>query len=119
MSDGVGAFLFGATSETEQAELERQVSVILSSLEQVAKGPDPVTVGLTSQGVDLITWLMDLGAAPDRFEVSRTIKLIGRGRPAVMLVIAPNVAEEMRSMVERGAFRHRAGATDPDAIRVH
>lgn len=112
-------YLFGASTEAEQAERETQVSQILSSLDQVSRSEAPVSVGLTSEGVELITWLMDLGAAPDRFQVSETIRVISTGRPAVMLLIDPNVAGEMRSLVERGAFRHRAGASDPSLVRIH
>lgn len=116
---GSETYLFGARTEQEQTERERQISLILTSLEQVSRSSEPVSVGLSSEGVELITWLMDLGAAPARFQVSETLRLIGTGRPAVMLLIAPNIAGEMRSLVERGAFRHRAGATDPATIRIH
>jgi hypothetical protein len=119
MSSGTAPYLFGARSTEEQAEREGAVNLILSSLEQVSRSEAPVSVGLTSEGVELITWLMDLGAAPNRFQVSETLRLISTGRPAVMLLIAPNIAGEMRSLVERGAFRHRAGARDPSTIRIH
>lgn len=119
MSSGSEPYLFGARSSEEQAEREGAVNLILSSLEQVSQSVAPVSVGLTSEGVELITWLMDLGAAPGRFQVSDTLRTISSGRPAVMLLIAPNIAGEMRSLVERGAFRHRAGASDPTALRIH
>lgn len=116
---GSQTFLFGATCAREQAERERQLDLILSSLDEVSRAPEPVTVGLTEGGVSLITWLMDLGAAPDEFPVSKTLKLLGTGRPALMIILAPHVAAEMRSLVEKGAYRHRAGATDPSSVRIH
>lgn len=119
MQTRTDTYLFGASSEAEQAERETQVSLILSSLEEVSRSPAPVSVGLTSDGIELVTWLMDLGAAPDRFQVSDTLRLISTGRPAVMIILAPNVAGEMRDLVERGVFRHRAGASDPSLVRIH
>ena len=101
------------------SERERQLDLILSSLDEVSRAPEPVTVGLTEDGVSLITWLMDLGAAPNEFPVSKTLKLLGAGRPALMIILAPHVAAEMRSLVEKGAYRHRAGATDPSSVRIH
>lgn len=112
-------YLFGAETEADQADRERQVSLILTSLAEASRSNGPVTVGISAEGVSLMTWLMDLGAAPDQFQVSQTLKVIGKGRPSVLIMLAPNVAGEMRALIEKGAFRHRAGATDPSTIRIH
>lgn len=119
MKNTAEPYLFGAETEAQQADRERQVSLILTSLEEVSRSQEPVTVGLSADGVSLVTWLMDLGAAPGQFPVSRTLRLLGAGRPSIMLMLNPNIAGEMRALIEKGAFRHRAGATDPSAIRIH
>jgi len=117
--DMTGTYLFGASCEATQADQEAQVSIILSTLKQVADADAPLTIGLTSHGVRLITWLMDLGAAPGRYQASNVIRMIGANRPMVNFLITPEVAEHMRALVEIGEARHRAGALNPDAIRIH
>lgn len=119
MQNADDSYLFGAENEADQAERERQVSLILTSLEEVSRSISPVTIGISAEGVGLMTWLMDLGAAPGQFPVSRTLRLLGTGRPSIMLMLTPDVAGEMRVLIEKGAYRHRAGATDPSAIRIH
>jgi hypothetical protein len=112
-------YLFGAETDADQTDRERQVSLILTSLEEASRSDRPVTVGISAEGVSLMTWLMDLGAAPGQFPVSRTLRLLGTGRPSIMLMLNPNIAGEMRALIEKGAFRHRAGATDPTSLRIH
>lgn len=112
-------YLFGAENAADQAERERQVSLILTSLKEASRSETPVTVGISAEGVILMTWLMDLGAAPDQFPVSRTLKLLVTGRPAIMIMITSDIAGEMHVLIEKGAYRHRAGATDPSMIRIH
>jgi hypothetical protein len=114
-----GTFLFGAGSESEQAEREGQVRLILSSLEEASGASAPVLVGLTQEGAVLLTWLLDLGAAPDGFPPAGMIRTLAAGRPGVMVMIPPDVASRMRDLVELGAARHRAGLTDPAAMRIH
>jgi hypothetical protein len=119
MTSGSETYLFRARSAEEQTEREKQVRLILSSLTEAASAPVPVLMGLSVEGVDLITWLMDLGAAPEAFPPSVMIRDLSRGRPGVMVMVTPDTAERMRAMVERGAFRNRAGASDPSALRIH
>ena len=114
-----GAFLFGASSEGEQAEREGQVRLILSSLTEASGAGAPVMVGLTQEGVSLMTWLLDLGAAPAAFSPASMIRTLATGRPGVMVMIPPDMASRMRDLVELGAARHRAGLIDPAAMRIH
>ena len=117
--NGSRSYLFGARSTEEQAAREAQVRLILSSLEEASGAPAPVLVGLTPDGVDLLTWLIDLGSAPDAFPPAAMIRTIATGRPGVMVMIAPDLAGRMRSRVELGEPRHRAGVSDPALIRIH
>jgi len=119
MRTGTETFLFRARSVAEQTEREAQVRLILASLGEAAASPVPVLMGLSPDGVDLITWLMDLGAAPEAFPPSVMIRTMSAGRPGVMMMITPEAAQNMRAMVERGEIRNRAGATDPSAVRIH
>lgn len=114
-----GTFLFGAGSASEQADREAQVRLILSSLEEASGAPAPVLVGLTHEGVSLLTWLLDLGSAPEAFPPAGMIRTLATGRPGVMVMIAPDLASRMRDLVELGAARHRAGLNDPASIRMH
>lgn len=117
--NGSETYLFRARSAEEQAMREAQVRLILSSLEEASGAPAPVLVGLTPDGVELLTWLLDLGAAPGGFPPAGMIRTLATGRPGVMVMIAPDLAGRMRSLVELGEARHRAGLTDPALIRIH
>lgn len=119
MRGSTGAFLFGACSKNEQAGREEQVQIILSSLEEASKASAPVLVGFTHEGADLLTWLLDLGSAPGVFPPASMIQTLVAGRPGIMVMIAPDMAEKMRSLVEIGEARHRAGLSDPAAVRIH
>ncbi len=113
-----GVFLFGSGSESEQAEREEQVRLILSSLTEASGASAPVLVGLTQEGVSLLTWLLDLGAAPAAFPPAGMIRTLATGRPGVMVMIPPDMASRMRDLVDLGAARHRAGLTDPASMRI-
>ena len=117
--NGTQTYLFRARSAEEQAMREAQVRLILSSLEEASGAPAPVLVGLTPDGVELLTWLLDLGAAPQAFHPASALRSIAVGRPGVMAMIAPEMAARMRSLVELGEARHRAGLSDPTQIRIH
>lgn len=117
--DGSETYLFRARSTEEQAMREARVRLILSSLEEASGAPAPVLVWLTPDGVELLTWLLDLGAAPGGFPPAGMIRTLATGRPGVMVMIAPDLAGRMRSLVELGEARHRAGLTDPALIRIH
>jgi hypothetical protein len=119
MTSGSETYLFRARSAEEQMEREGQVRLILSSLSDAAASPTPVLMGLSQDGVELMTWLMDLGAAPEAFPPSLMIRTMSAGRPGVMMMVTPDTAGRMRAMVERGEIRNRAGASDPSAVRIH
>jgi len=119
MGQGSETYLFRARSEEEQADREGAVKLILSSLVQVSQSVAPAMVGLSPDGVDLLTWLIDLGAAPQVYPPSEMIRQLSARNGAVMMVITPETAGLMSSMVARGEIRHRAGASDPSTIRIH
>ncbi len=119
MQDATRGYLFGAGSGLEQAEREEAVRLILTSLGDVSRSPVPVMVGLSAEGVSLLTWLIDLGAAPEVYPPCEVIRNMSAVSGGVMMMIAPSAAAIMGTMAGRGEIRHRAGATDPAAIRIH
>jgi hypothetical protein len=119
MGQGSETYLFRARSEEEQADREGAVKLILSSLVQVSKSAVPTMVGLSPDGVDLLTWLIDLGVAPQVYPPSQMIRQMSAQNGGVMMVITPETAGLMISMAARGEIRHRAGASDPSTIRIH
>lgn len=119
MHNATREFLFGAGSEPEQAEREEAVRLILTSLGDVSRSPVPVMVGLSVEGASLMTWLMDLGSAPEIYPPSGMIRNMAMHHGGVNMIVAPETAGVMCDMIARGEMRHRAGASDPSAIRIH
>jgi len=112
-------YLFKARSEEEQANQEAAVKLILSSLVLVSQSAVPAKLGLSPDGVELLTWLIDLGAAPQVYPPSEKIRKFSARNGTVMIVLTPKTAGLIRFMAARGEIRHRAGASDPSTIRIH